>query len=336
MTLKRLLLGLTGTSLMLGLCGSALAQAEFTYTGVADFSYGRFEPSGLNSSKRFNSNSLSASFISGTAKYGLDGGWTPGITLETFVRFQDLKTGRKDSDPTLSRNAFAFLNSKYGNLRVGRMQTFLFDTTVRFNAFGNSVPFSPAVRHVFAGGNLVGVQGDFYWDRAVSYSSPSMKGVTVNMMGTVSKQRDEGQLRGTSVVWAYGLLATSIAVQKVSIDDGLHDPTNETTMQLGATYNFGFARVFGLHTQTQDHGLDVHSKLYSAGVLVPLGPGSVLGQIGVAKATGPAVDRKQTTKSAGYLYPYDSETDLYALTMQDKVRGQTPGLSLAVGVRLKF
>lgn len=336
MTLTTRLTRSMGASLLLALCGVAQAQSEFTYSGVADFSYGRFEPSGLYRDLRFNSNSLTASFVSGTAKYGLDGGWTPGATLETFVRFQDLKTGRKDSDPLLSRNAFAFLNSPYGNVRVGRLQTLLFDTTNRFNALGNSLAFSPAMRQVFNGGNLMGVQGDFYWNSIVGYTSPSMNGVTVNLMGTVANREEEGQRRSASVVWTRGLLAMSLAAQNVRINNGFDDPTRETAWQLGATYNFGVARVFGLHTQTQDRGLDVHSWLNSAGVTVPFGPGSVLAQIGTGKAQGPAVARKQTTKSAGYLYPYDSLTDVYALTMQDKVRGQTTGLSMAVGARLKF
>ena len=66
MTLTPLLTRSMGASLLLALCGVAQAQSEFTYSGVADFSYGRFEPSGLYRDLRFNSNSLTASFISGT------------------------------------------------------------------------------------------------------------------------------------------------------------------------------------------------------------------------------------------------------------------------------
>jgi predicted porin len=127
------------------LCASgAQAQADYSLYGVFDLSYGRFEASGALPQNRFNSNSLSASFIGANAKLGLDGGWTPGISLETFLRFQDGKTGRRDNDPKLSRNAFVSLNSDYGFFRLGRLQTFMFDATNRFNAFGNSPAFSPA------------------------------------------------------------------------------------------------------------------------------------------------------------------------------------------------
>ena len=320
---------------------AAHAQFEATYQGVLDFSYGRFEPSGFYREHRFNSNSLTASFVSGTVKYGLDNGWTPGITLETFVRLQDMQTGRNQDDPLLSRNAFAFLNGPYGLVRVGRLQTFLFDTTTRFNALGNSVPFSPAIRHLFGSGTVQGVNRDFYWNQALSYTSPrieegALQGLTVNVMAARGESNDDGDLAAANVVWSRGLLAVALSVQNVHVNDGIEDETDERAWQLGASYNFGIVRVFGLHTQTRDHGLEVRSKLTSAGLSFPLGPGSVLAQAGYTTAKGPAVDRRHTSVSAAYLYPYDSQTDLYVVGMDDRIRGLTKGRSLAAGVRWRF
>src|SRR5689334_14872105 len=99
---------------------SARAQVDYSLYGIADFSYGRFEPSGFEPVHRYNSNSLSSSFVGFSGSYGLEGGWKPGVTLETYVRFQDFKTGRTDTDPLLSRKAFASLASNYGTLSVGR------------------------------------------------------------------------------------------------------------------------------------------------------------------------------------------------------------------------
>lgn len=317
-------------------CLGAYAQADYSAYGVLDFSYGRFEPSGFEAVNRFNSNSMTASFVGVNAKYGLDGGWTPGVTLETFVRFQDFKTGRSDKDPALSRKAFVSLASTYGTVNVGRLQTFLFDTTARFNALGNSVAFSPALRHVFASGNLDGVQGDFYWNRAASYVSPTIEGVTANLMYGLGPNDQRGDLAAASIVYSRGLFATALSVQRVHINDGINDPTKETTWQLGATYNFGWARLFGLYTHTSDGGLDVKSDIGSAGAAVPIGPGTLQFQAGVTRATGPAVDRRHTSVSAAYVYAYDSVTDIYLVGMDDRVRGQTNGVSAAAGVRFRF
>ena len=336
MTIKKTLRRLLAGGVLLFTALAAHAQADYSAYGVLDFSYGRFEPSGLVPVDRFNSNSMTASFVGVNAKYGFDGGWTPGVTLESFVRFQDFKGGRRDSDPFFSRKAFVSLASDYGTVNVGRLQTFLFDTTTRFNAFGNSPSFSPAIRHVFASGNVEGVQGDFYWNRAVSYISPTYEGVTGNVMFSQGPEDQRGDLVATSVVVSRGLFAAAFSAQRVHVNDGFNDPTIESTWQLGATYNFGWARVFGEYTQTSDRGLDVRSKIASAGLAVPLGPGTVIGQMGYTTAKGPAIDRKHTSTSAGYLYPYDSVTDIYLVGMDDRIRGQTKGLSVATGVRFRF
>lgn len=336
MTHHKNLRGVALAALLSGAALAAHAQADYSAYGVLDFSYGRFEPSGQFRTHRYNSNSMTASFVGVNAKYGFDGGWTPGITLESFLRFQDFKGGRNDDDPALSRNAFVSLGSSYGTLRIGRLQTFLFDATTRFNALGNSVAFSPAVRHVFASGALEGVQGDFYWNRGVSYQTPTLEGVSLNLMYAEGESDRKGDLTGGSVVVSRGLLSVSLAAQRVSIDDGIDDPTRETTVQLGATYNFGWARLFAQYTQTDDAGLEVDSKVAAAGLIAPLGPGNLHLQFAHTTAKGPAVDRRHTTVSAAYLYPYDSVTDIYAVGMDDRVRGQTRGVSAAAGVRWRF
>ena len=75
-------------AVLLAVSGAARAQADYSLYGVLDLSYGRFEPSGTLADHRFNSNSRTASFVGVNAKYGFEGGWTPGVTLETFLPWQ--------------------------------------------------------------------------------------------------------------------------------------------------------------------------------------------------------------------------------------------------------
>jgi predicted porin len=317
---------------------AAHAQFDYSLYGVLDLSYGRFENSGQIREHRFNSNSLTATHVGVNAIYNFENGWTPGITLESFFRFQDMRFGRNDTDPTFSRNAFVSLSHRdWGLLRAGRLQTLLFNSTTRFNAFGNSVGFSPPVRHLFTAGNLIGAQGDFYWNQAIGYTTPNFdNGITGSVIAARGERKKEGDLFGATLVVARGVAAAALSVQRVDIDDGIADPTRETTWQLGANYNFGWANLYGQYTHTNDGGLDVRSDIVSVGAAIPLGPGSVLLQIATSQADGPAVDRKQTTTSAGYLYAYDSVTDFYVVAMDDRVRGQTRGASAAFGVRWRF
>ena len=76
-------------------------------------------------------------------------------------------------------------------------------------------------------------------------------------------------------------------------------------------------------------GLDPNVALFTAGL------GTILFQIATAKAEGPAVDRKQTTTSLAYVYAYNSELDFYVIGSDDRIRGQTNGLSAAIGVRYR-
>ncbi len=315
----------------------AQAQADYGYYGVLDLSYGRFEPSGLYREHRFNSNSMTATFGGVNFSYGLENGWTPGVTLEAFYRLQDAQGGRSNRDPLLSRNAFVSLaHREYGTLRAGRLQTTMFNLTTRFNALGNSVAFSPAVRHVFTAGNLIGVQGDFYWNQALSYTSPNLEGVTTTLMLARGEQQDPGDLAGLSVLFSRGLLALSGSVQRVHVDDGIKDPTKETAWQLSGSYNVGLVQVFAMAFGTHDRGLDVRSHTLSAGASAPLGPGTLSLQMAYSQADGPAVDRRQTTTSAAYVYAWDSLTDLYVVMMDDRASGQTRGVSMASGVRWRF
>lgn len=319
---------------------SARAQLDYSAYGTLDASYGRFENSGFDHRYRVNSNSLSASFVGLQASYGFDGGWKPGINVETFLRFQDLTYGRNDSDKVISRNAFLSLQSDYGLVRVGRLQSYLFETTTRFNAFGNSTGFSPVLRQLFLSGNLDSVQGDFYWDRAASYSLPKIEtsqgNVQASVMYALGKGRQRGDYAGGTVVYTRGLLSASLSGQRVHVNDGIADPTDETTVQFGAAYNFGWAKLFGQYTHLNDRGLDSRTHLSSAGVTVPLGPGSVLAQMAYATSRGPAVERRHTTTSLGYVWNYETGLDFYLLGSDDRVRNQTRGLSYALGARYVF
>jgi len=59
-------------------------------------------------------------------------------------------------------------------------------------------------------------------------------------------------------------------------------------------------------------------------------------QAGLTEAKGPAVDRRHTSVSAAYVHAYDSQLDLYVVAMDDRIRNQTRGVSVAAGARWRF
>ena len=238
----------------------------------------------------------------------------------------------------LSRNNFVSLaNNDYGLLRVGRLQSYLFETTTRFNAFGNSTGFSPALRQIFLSGNIESVQGDFYWDRALSYSTPKIVGLQGSFMYSLGSGNARGDYMGSSIrLHARACSGSRCRRRRCTVNDGIADPTDELTWQLGSTYNLGFASLFAQYTNINDKGIGSLSHLGTAGVSVPLGPGKVLAQIASSTSKGEAIDRRHTTTSVGYVYSYDSVTDFYLIGSDDRIRDQTRGLSYAIGARYLF
>lgn len=323
----------------------AHAQVAGSVYGIIDFSYGRFETSGTVHRDRFNSNSLSTSFIGGQVSDTLDGGWKPSLLVEAFLRFQDFELGRTQRDPDLSRNAFAALDSPYGTVRAGRQQTLLFEAASRFNAFGNSTVFSPPLHQLFASGHLESVSGDFYWNRALSYRTPDFDGASLAVMGAAGPAGRNGDpliaeqdanLASVALNYNHGLWAISLSGQRVANDPPFTTAISQSTVLLGGIYDFGWARAYAQTGQTADAVPGVTSQLVSAGVAIPLWEGSLLLQGAQTHSTGLAVDRKHSSMSAGYLYNFDSLTDIYLLGMDDRINRQTQGYSLAGGVRYRF
>ena len=316
---------------------AARAQLDYSAFGTLDLSYGRFEDSGDDPRHRWNSNSLSASFVGAKASYGFENGWTAGINLETFLRFEDLDYGRNNQDPFLSRNNFLSLqHNDFGLLRIGRMQTNLFETSTRFNAFGNSTGFSPALKQIFLSGNLESIDGDFYWDRVVSYTTPQIENVQGNLMYAQGTRRQprrlHRQLGGVFArrVRAFVRGAERARQQRHRRRGRRADAAARRRLQLR------HRPLFGQYTHIDDKGNDIKSKLATVGVSVPLGPGTVLAQIARSTSKGPAVDRKHTTTSLGYVYNYEGIADFYVIGMDDRVSNQTRGVSYAAGVRYQF
>jgi predicted porin len=146
---------------------------------------------------------------------------------------------------------------------------------------------------------------------------------------------DRGDYFGGSIVYSRGLLALSLVAQNVHFNNGIDDEVDETTVQVGAAYNFGVARLFGQYTHVKDNGNDTKSKMGTVGVSVPLGPGTVMAQIARSTAKGPAVDRKHTTTSLGYVYNYEASP---TFTSWPWTTGQQPDPRpvLCRGVRYQF
>ncbi|RTL30395.1 MAG: porin [Burkholderiales bacterium] len=333
-----------GVQGLLGLMGMTLSwhaqaqqQAPTVIYGILDIGFGRYQASGLTRTTEVRSGQMAASRIGFTQKEDLGDGVFAGYTLESFLRLDTGASGRNDTDPFWSREAFVQLgSSKLGSVRMGRMSTPLFDATARFNAFGASPGFSPALRHTFASGVLESVQGDQYWNSSIAYVSPNVEGFSLKAMHAYEPN---GANRGNSSVgltYSRGLVALAVTAQTVRIDSRQPDGSSEGAWQIAGSYNAGFGRVFALYGQNQDSGFDVASKVMSVGCTIRLWEGNVLAQFAQTNAQGDAIDRQHQTMSLGYDYELSKRQDVYLVMMRDQIRLQPNGLTLATGIRYLF
>jgi predicted porin len=327
----------TGLALVAGLCagGNALAQqqAPVQIYGVLDIGVGRYQASGAATETGMRSGQMAASRIGFTSKEDLGDGMFVGFTLESFLRLDTGASGRNDTDPFWSREATVQVGSKAGTLRIGRMVSPLFESTSRFNAFGPSPGFSPAMRHTFTSGVLESAQGDLYWDSSIAYISPNLGGFTFKLVRSYEPDAAERGNSGVSVTYSQGLVAVALTAESVRIDPRQPAGTADSVWQLAGSYNAGWARLFAIYGQTQDGGFDVASKLMTVGAIVRWGDGNVLAQFAQTNAQGDAIDRKHQTVSLGYDYELSKRQDIYVVVMRDQIRRQP---TLASGIRYLF
>lgn len=317
---------------LLACAGAAQAQSSVQLQGLVDVSAGSFQaPGAAESTKRVENGSMTTSYWMMRGKEDLGGGLAAIFSLESFFRADTGEAGRFGGDKFFARSAFAGLTSdKLGTVRLGRITTPLFVSTVVFNAFGDSYGFSPVVRHVFTSGT---VSGDSGWSDAAAYTSPSFGGLKADVL-VAAGEGNGGRNWSAALNYGIGAFAATAVVQDVKKNDaGVADTR---TWQAGAAYDFGLAKVFAQYTDVKNNSTGVEYKLADVSAAIPVTTaGKVLVAYGEIDASGVNPDRK--TLSLAYDHYLSKRTDVYLAAMQDKLDGAgTTGKSYAVGLRHRF
>jgi predicted porin len=309
--------------------GSAHAQSSVQAYGLVDMSAGKFQSAGAVSDKAVQSGNMSTSYIGFGGKEDLGGGLSAKFALESFLRADSGSAGRFTGDAFWARAANAGLVGSFGTVTLGRNTPALFVSTLVFNAFGDSFGYSPSIRHYYTSGTVTGDSG---WNQSISYVSPNLGGLSAQVQVAGNDGTSFGRKTGGNVLYFSGAFAGTVAYQKVKA--GSNDGT--TTSQVGASYNFGPAKLFAQYGKvTNDTVATKTSKLADVGVSVPVGNGKVLVQYGQVKFDN-AAKTKLTTVTAGYDYDLSKRSDLYVVAMSDKATAKSTGSTFAVGLRHKF
>jgi len=327
----------------------AAAQSSVQIYGLLDVSVGQFQTAGAKKIKRMDSGNLSTSYLGFRGTEDLGGGLRAGFTLDSFLLLDSGGASRVPGvDAFWGRNANVNISGGFGNVRLGRMGPPLFVSTLRFNPFGDSFGYSPAIRQYYNAPYGTALVGDSGWNNAIGYTTPSLRGLTATVLIAAGEgaANARGPNIGAHVLYGSGPLAFTAAWQKVQAQGTLGRPISafpgfdsQTAWQLGGSYDLKVVRLFAQYgTVSTDANADVKVKTYQLGAAVPAGAGRVLASYGNSELdfVPAGADRTSKMLTVAYDHLLSKRTNVYALYMSDKFTGLSSGTTLAVGVRHTF
>lgn len=313
------------------LAGAAQAQSSVSLTGLLDLSAGQSKAVGTsNRVWGVDNGQMTTSWFGINGSEDLGGGLSAVFALHSFMRADTGASGRFNADTFWARNAWVGLASKdLGKVTLGRNTTPLFVTTLSFNPFGDSFGYSPSIRHYFTSGT---VTGDTGWSDSALYTSPTLGGFTLQLIGALGEGTSNGRNTGANLRFGTGPFDAALSWQDVK-KDGATAVADTKTWQAAASYDFGVAKLFGQFGKVDNKTTSNEYDIAGLGASVPAGNGKVLAQWGQIK---PETGAKRKTFSAGYDYFLSRRTDLYAVAMSDKIDGQSSGSAFSVGIRHRY
>lgn len=288
---------------------------------------------------------MQTSFLGIKGTENLGGSLRAIFMLESYYRPDTGGAGRYNGDAFFSRGAYVGLQGDWGSIKLGRIATPYWISTISFNPFGSSFVFSPAIYQSYFGNGSVAAPllGDSAWSNSAMYTSPTFSGFTANVLYAFGEAPgDSGKKKmGGNLMYNQGPVAATLAYQEVDFSATPSDlgPAfdKQRAVFAGVSYNFEVAKVFG-HFQQLDNKLssgDLKRNSGQLGVSVPLAGGSVLASYAYMKTTG-TTENNRRSWALGYDYPLSKRTDIYSAYYRDSVTGLSAGDTLGFGIRHYF
>jgi predicted porin len=341
---------------------SAHAQSSVQMYGVIDAYAGKKQLASATGAKTISvdSGGMTTSQWGFRGTEDLGGGLAATFDISGFLRADTGETGRFTGDAFFSRTAFVGLHGSWGTVRLGRISTPNFISSIRLNPFGDSTTFAPVLLHTYVGGqpleaaiNSGGPAGisDSAHNNAIAYTSPNLGGFVGAVsysFGEVAGDSGANKRVGYSLTYGSGPFLVAFSGEQVDrptipappVVAAANQKQGQDTQQLGASYDFGVVKLFGQWSRTDVElpaGAERDFRTAQLGTSVPMGAGKVLLSIASTRKTETAVpDVRRKTWTLGYDHDLSRRTDVYAMVMRDAVTRLRSGTTVAVGVRHRF
>ncbi|TAH52923.1 MAG: porin [Betaproteobacteria bacterium] len=307
-------------------CAPALAQSNVTVYGVADMGY---VWRGNNIDDRVKNRSGIDSGVANGSRLGFRGTEDLGNGLKAgFVLEQGILMDTGDSAQggrTFGRQAFVSLSGGFGTVGLGRQYG------TGYLLLDSLDPFSTGT--VGAANNVY--LGEGRLDNLLTYVSPSWGGLsvaaayTMNAYGNESAGNEsaDGDIRAwmISPKFTRGPLMAALSISQIKLASTVaaNDGDRVRIVDLGASYDFGLAKVSALYGMRKADATDFglfpgtggDSRQWLVGLSVPVGAsGNVLASYGQRRTevAGGGDDARSSQWAVGYEHWLSKRTGLYA------------------------
>ncbi|MDH1813364.1 porin [Comamonas aquatica] len=306
---------------VLAASGAAMAQSSVTLFGVVDAGVSYVKGSGGTSNYGLSTGNMSSSRLGFRGVEDLGGGLKAGFWLEGGFNADtgDGKVaGASGTGFEFARRSTVSLMGNFGEVRLGR------DETAAFNKLSAYSNFSVIGMGGFRGWNST-IGNDIRQSNMIAYFTPNFNGFTAGVdyaFGEKAGDSKNGRYFGGFAAYNNGPLSVTLgADRKNNVADGkagFAGAAKVDTYGLGASYDFGVAKVNGLVLQAKEkdalNGVNTKQTSYALGVSAPVGGvGVVKAQYALYNAENDAAaDNGEAHQlSLGYEHNLSKRTALY-------------------------
>jgi predicted porin len=322
----------------LAAAGSVSAQSSVTLYGAIDNAYTRIGGS-IASVKGLSSGGggVIGSKLGFKGEEDLGGGLKAGFNLEMGLETSSGANGVPGSNNNIAlvntgalrfdrRATISLTSSSFGELRLGRDLATSFINDVIYDPFltygvGSSLNFPLGVV-----ADAQSAASLFRVSNAISYFTPNtLGGFSAQVQFAPSEQASntgaqdkDGRYVGLRVAYDKGPISVSASGGKATFTTAGGVSQDRSTGNFGGSYDFGVAKVMAEFARFKNEniapGADLKTKIYTLGVVAPVGPGAVkLGlSRGTLETTGVANEPRASKLAVGYDYNLSKRTGLYA------------------------
>ena len=296
---------------VLAASGAAMAQSSVTRFGIVDTGIGYVKNSGGDSNYGLANSGLATSRLGFRGVEDLGGGLKGGFWLEGEITPDDGTAAGFN----FKRRSTLSLMGNFGEVRLGR-DLVAGSKTSSYDQFGQ------VGMGQFLGwsNNLYSTTGDANGIRAnnlLGYFTPNMGGFNAGVQYGFGESADNNKSNryvGGYVAFDNGPLSVTLAGDKNNFGGPIYAASDDRTqVSLGASYDFGMAKVSGLIQRVEFEpavgGFKDKVDNWALGVSAPVGPGTIKAQYASYNDKNSSNDAQQV--SLGYQYDLSKRTAVY-------------------------